>query len=212
LKEPVSLLLNEILKPRGILATPSVITSSSLTPDHSVIRAAIAMMDEPVVRMVREAQTNVEAITILALYDPRFEDWAQPEEVRDHILWYFRLTENGSNNSEEQRQPEGEPGRIRVILRRHTQSYGELKSNPEKRLSVFADLDAENVPVIRNRKTRQPWAPAWSQLKPNTIPYRRVMTNLARYYSAFKRTKVQTEPKQPHSVNSDDSEFDSSRK
>jgi hypothetical protein len=222
LKEPVSLLLNEVMKPRRIFATPTLITSSSQTPDDSVIRAAIAMMDETVVRVVRAAKSDVEAIIILALYDPRFEDWGQPQEVRDHILRYFRPPEDDLKTTEEERPRESEavqqsvkastPERIRIILRRHTNSYAELKGNPEKRLSIFADLDAEQIPVIRSRKSRQPWATAWSQLRPNTNPYRRVMTSLARYYSAFKRTKAPTELNRAPLVNSDGSEFGSSGK
>src|SRR5688572_30329724 len=108
LKEPVSLLLNAILKPRRLLATSTAITSTSQVPDHSVVRAAIAMMDETVIRMVRAAKSDLEAITILALYDPRFEDWGEPQEVRDHILRYFRLTENDSKTCEEERQRDSE--------------------------------------------------------------------------------------------------------
>jgi hypothetical protein len=95
----------------------------------------------------------------------------------------------------------GKPERIRRVLHTHTRNFDELKNNAEKRQRVFAELDNQGIPVIQNRNTREPWAPKWSDLRPRTKPYNKVMTSLSRYYSEIKRgTKKQPVPSNSESI------------
>src|SRR6266568_1817002 len=82
LKESVSILLNELLKPRKIQGTPvsGLDRGSNETPDESVIKPTIATMSEEVVRKVKAASDNREALAILALNeDLRFGDLSDCE-------------------------------------------------------------------------------------------------------------------------------------
>jgi len=91
LKEPVSILLDELLKPMVINGTSSPIIGSRSkdTRNRSVINAAIAMMDEEIVRKVRAAGDSREALVILSLYDPRFGDGWDSEQWCVQLLTYF---------------------------------------------------------------------------------------------------------------------------
>src|SRR5262245_60847236 len=55
LKESVSILLNELLKPQTVLGTlvPSLGRDANDTPDESIIKAAIASMDREVLQKVK---------------------------------------------------------------------------------------------------------------------------------------------------------------
>jgi hypothetical protein len=105
---------------------------------------------------------------------------------------------NERQESESFESQHGKPERIRRVLREYTQSFNELKNNPEERQLVFAELDNREIPVSQNRKTRKPWVQRWIDLKPRTEAYKKVMISLARYYSEFKR-----KDKQPIPHNSD---------
>jgi hypothetical protein len=91
LKEPVSLFLSEVLKPSTVLSTPVAGLSKDRKPDKSVIGAAIAMMDQEVIRKVRSARDDRMALAILSLYDRRFGDIPDSEEWRVRLLQYFKL-------------------------------------------------------------------------------------------------------------------------
>jgi hypothetical protein len=98
LKEPVSLFLSEVLKPLNIESTAVAGLSKDSKPNESVIKAAIAMMDEEIIGKVRSAAEQRTALTILSFYDPRFCEGLDSQEWCMRLLKYFNL-QSGSNSS-----------------------------------------------------------------------------------------------------------------
>jgi hypothetical protein len=117
LKDPVSLFLTEILKPARISSTivrgETNGRRASDVPSESVIRASVAMMDNDVLRKVRAAENNLEAISILEQYDPRFGDMGRTD---DGFLRYFRQAERQRNSKKPGPQPSQDRVKARVFI------------------------------------------------------------------------------------------------
>ena len=103
LKEHVSVLLNELLKPLTISGTPvaGFDQGPNEIANESVIKAAIASIDEEVRWRVKAADSNEEALSILALSeDLRFADLRDCDPLRDKLLSYLRVNVNHSSEIE----------------------------------------------------------------------------------------------------------------
>jgi hypothetical protein len=145
LKEPVSLFLSELIKPNIVLSTPITGLSKDPKPDKSAIGAAIAMMDQEIIRKVRSARDDRTALAILSLYDRRFGDIPDSEEWRVRLLQYFNL----QSDSSPKRPGPHSPKREAIWEYIHSRDIGaslrnsnSLRSRRRIALKIGADLES----------------------------------------------------------------------
>jgi hypothetical protein len=136
-------LLNELLKPSRIIGTPILGHHHGMndTPDESVVKAAIAMMDEEVLGKVKAASDNQEALAILALNeDLRFGDLAECGALCDKLLGYIRPAI--PPQPRERKRPGRHASLQRVEIRQHI----------EGRMEVYGRLLYEKRTKFRRKK------------------------------------------------------------
>jgi hypothetical protein len=178
-----------ILRELGKASTQLWVTVKG-KPDGDVLRAAIGFLDNSVLERTKQSlaqDLRKEAEVTLSIAYPHLRDYMCPSMWND----FFRFISESTNAAESpaiatvpvsEPGSNGNPARIREILRKHAPlRFSEL--TPELlREVVFPELVEKGITVPLNQKTRKSWAKSFTELKEGTKAYRNVMKLFRRYY------------------------------
>jgi hypothetical protein len=169
---------------------PCILAVEEGIADVEVVSANILFLDPSLINAVEKcikqnARSQAQE-TLRIAYDP-FRLYMSPP-MWDELFRFISIDTNAEPPATESNVSSmSQVERLRVMMRKYTNTFKDFGTNDELRSRLFADMESENI-VLQHRKTRKPLTiKKYSELEKGMRDYTKIMTRLRRYFYPLKR-------------------------